>query len=160
MGTQAGQTNALLQHQVDLYEKRIGTIEESVHAISTLANQLAQSHTIFDYKMDDGKRVSDRLTGIVDRMTEKGEGELRKTIELLDKREAVLNTSIVSHREIILREVEGKHMFLLKQITDLTEKVDSISDDLTSMQKWVWLVMGGAATLSFLAEKVFAIFGG
>lgn len=158
---QATVDTLLIQTALDVMHKRIDSLERDASVALKTAKELAASQALFEYKHETAKKVSDKLEKIVDRICDKGEDELRKTIEMLDRREAKLAENIVAHKEIILREVALQHQSLKTDITTLVRELGDLKQstaedrkDFVTLQKWMWGLIGAAAVMSFLGDKI------
>jgi archaellum component FlaC len=152
---------------LDALSTRMDGLKSDINAVSNTVSEVARDQTVFEYKHDQAKRVSEKLEQIVDRITEKGEDELRKTIEMLDRREEKLTDSIVTHKEIILRDVALQHQTIQQSIANLTKEIGDIvkaqSEDrkeFATVQKWVWMLMGSLTALGLFGEKLMALITG
>jgi hypothetical protein len=143
---------------------RVDRITDDVGDLNKVVNELGQDRALFHYKQEQARRVSDKLEQLVDRITEKGEDNLRETIEIIDKREVRLVESIVAHKEIILREVALQHQTMKQSIDALGVEMTKIAAGQAedrkaalAVQKWIWTLMGGLAVIAALGDKILGL---
>jgi len=142
-------------------QRRMELIDETFLRQSEVINNHAREQAVFSYRFDQAKRISDKLEDLVDRITQKGEDELRKTIEMIDRREDHLSASMQAHKELVLRDVALQHQTLKQSMDGLQKAVDELirirSQDalqFESIKKWMWGLMGALAVVSFFADKI------
>jgi uncharacterized phage infection (PIP) family protein YhgE len=155
----------IIQSSLAEMTRRVTEIETDIQRINEVINGHAREQAVFAYRHDQAKQISDKLEQIVERINERGEDELRKTIELIDTREARLADSITTHKEIVLKEVALQHQTLKQSIeqlqssvTDLAKNLSDSAKDMLSVKKWMWTIGGGIATLVALANWVIPFF--
>jgi 23S rRNA pseudoU1915 N3-methylase RlmH len=141
------------RRELEQLDRRLETIERSSQTITGLVNSLAQSQSLFEYKHEQAKRVSEKLENLVEKINERGDNQLQRVEDMLDDREARLNDSIRSHREILMLEIANKSA----PIAQFAERMTKAEDDIKGLNKIIWMAMGGAAVISFLIEKLFSI---
>ena len=146
---------------LDAITARIDEVKTDMEAVTEAVSHIGRDQAVFEYKHDQAQRVSDKLEQIVDRISEKGEDELRNTIEMLDKREEKLTDSIVTHREVILREVALQHQTIKQSIDTLTRDLGDLAKmqsadrkEFLIVQKWMWTLAGAIGAVSILGEKI------
>jgi prefoldin subunit 5 len=151
----------LIQSSIAEVHKRLDSMDVEVHTQNEVINDLGRAHAVFEYRHNEAKQISEKLEQLVDRISERGEDELRQTIEMIDKREERLAESIAAHKEIVLREVALQHQTLKQSIDSLQRAIDELvrsrtedSKQFDAIKKWMWSLMGALAVLSFFADKI------
>lgn len=154
----------LVIHEI---HKRLDVLEDMATNHSEVINSHAKEQAVLTYRHEHAKQISEKLERIVDQLHQKGEGELRATIEMIDKREERLADSIIAHKEIVLREVALQHQTLKQAIDSLQKAVDGLnqstterSKELDEIKRWMWTIAGSLAVVFFFADKIVAILTG
>ena len=98
-----------IQSSLDEIQRRMEIIDETLLRQSEVVNNHAREAAVFSYRFDQAKRISDKLEELVERITQKGEDELRQTVEMIDRREERLASSLTAHKELVLRDVALQH---------------------------------------------------
>lgn len=167
MPTEANFDILVIKSSVDSLVTKMQAIETDISRVNEVINSHAREQAVFAYRHEQAKQISDKLEQIVERINEKGEEELRATIDMIDKREGRLNDSIVSHKEIILREVALQHQTLKQSldslqgsIKDLVEQHKTQGKELDAVKKWMWTIAGAVGVISMFADKIFALLTG
>ncbi len=157
----------VVKNTIEVITSKLQCIETDISRVNEVINSHAREQAVFAYRHEQAKQISDKLEQIVDRINERGEEELRATIEMIDKREERLNDSIVSHKEIILREVALQHQTLKQAIDSLQKSITDLSDQhkeqnktVDGMKKWMWMILGGASVLGLFTDKLVSLITG
>jgi 23S rRNA pseudoU1915 N3-methylase RlmH len=133
--------------------RRIESVEASHQTLTGLVNSLAQSQTLFEYKHEQANRVSQKLETLVEKINERGDNQLQRVEDMLDDREKRLNDNMTQLKQILMLELANK----TAPIVDLAVRVKKTEDDVNTLNKIIWIAMGGAAVISFLIEKLFSV---
>lgn len=157
----------LINQSIGEINKQLASIKADQNTQNEVINNHSKEQAVFGYRHEQAKQISDKLEKIVERLNEKGEDELRKTIDLIDKQETRLADVIVSHKEIVLREVALQHQTLKQSIDnisklmdDMGKKQDKATADTDFIKKWIWIAIGGVTVLSGFAPKLIALISG
>lgn len=142
------------QREIDGLDRRLGHIENSTQTLTGLVNSLAQAQSLFEYKHEQAKRVSEKLETLVEKINERGDAQLVRVEDMLDDREKRLNDSIASHKEILILEIDKR----AQSIAQYESRLVKAEQKIDNLNKIVWMAMGGAAVISFLIEKLFSLF--
>lgn len=141
-------------------QNRLGAIENCMTDMKSVVGQLTSDQAIFKYQANQAQRVSEKLEAIVDRIVEKGDAEIYKTLDMLNVTEVKLERSLLAHKDAVMRDVAQQHQTLAASISSLREQMSSLSADQQAMQRWMWILMGTLATLSVVAQRILPSVGG
>lgn len=157
----------LINQSISEIHKQIAGIKIDQNAQNEVINNHSKEQAVFGYRHEQAKQISDKLEKIVERLNEKGEDELRKTIALIDKQENRLADVIISHKDVVLRQVDLQHQTLKQSIDNISKlmdgmgkKQDKSTEDTNFIKKWIWIAIGGVSVLSGFAPKLIALISG
>jgi peptidoglycan hydrolase CwlO-like protein len=83
---------------------------------------------------------------------------LEAGVNRFDKQTETLHARISSGEREIKKQIDEQYDELMKEIKDMraesVQQHNSLSERITSMEKWMWTVVGGATAISFILSQV------
>ena len=83
---------------------------------------------------------------------------LEDGVNRFDKQAENLHARISSGEREIKKQIDEQYDELMKEIKDMraesVQQHNSLSERITSMEKWMWTVVGGATVISFILSQV------
>lgn len=83
---------------------------------------------------------------------------LEDGVERFDRQTENLHARISSGEREIKQKIDEQYDELMKEIKEMrqesVEQHNSLSDRITAMEKWMWIVVGGAMVVSFILSQV------
>lgn len=130
--------------QIDTLVDRLDVTIEKLTEVSTNVSQLL---AVQGSRLDQQERSSNQLSLLI----EKRKDEVSEGIEILHKR---INTTEKDFKQ----ELEKLNEKILEEIKaireDNLEQHKALNEKISKLEKWMWIVTGGAAVVGFLLSKV------
>lgn len=130
--------------QINTLVDRLDVTIEKLTEVSTNVSQLL---AVQGSRLDQQERSSNQLSLLI----EKRKDEVSESIEVLHKR---INTTEKDFKQE-LEKLNEKILVEMKAIReDNSLQYKSLNEKITKLEKWMWIVTGGAAVVGFLLSKV------
>ena len=136
-----------LSTRVALVEKEFGVVndmfrrfETAVDKMSEVTVSLQRVLAIHERRHDEHETATARLQELIERRRDDAERNDRLYAERLS---ALSNDFRIALRE----EIGGLS-------NDIDTRIDAVSDRVGALEKWRWLIIGGAAAIGFLSSKL------
>lgn len=131
-------------NNLDTLVSRLDVAIDKISDVSTNINRLLAVH---DNKLENHTRLIDQLASAADQRRDKDD---KRSQEILDKISQIredMRTSISTSNKEISDRFDGK-------IESVIKDNDSLKSDIAAIQKWKWLVTGGAMIAGWLISKI------
>lgn len=130
--------------QINTLVDRLDVTIEKLTEVSTNVSQLL---AVQGSRLDQQERSSNQLSLLI----EKRKDEVSESIEILHKR---INTTEKDFKQE-LEKLNEKILEEMKAIReDNLEQHKALNEKISKLEKWMWIVTGGAAVVGFLLSKV------
>ena len=130
--------------QINTLVDRLDVTIEKLTEVSTNVSQLL---AVQGSRLDQQERSSNQLSLLI----EKRKDEVSESIEILHKR---INTTERDFKQE-LEKLNEKILEEMKAIReDNLEQHKALNEKISKLEKWMWIVTGGAAVVGFLLSKV------
>lgn len=138
-------------------------------------NELYKDIYTVKAQMSNLSNLIDRLDTTIEKLTEVSSNISQllavqsNRLEHLEKMSADLSSEIDSNdrnvqgqlnhlEKEIYKEIETSHSILLSEIKQMKEsnqkQLDSLNEKLAFVERWMWIVSGGAAVVGFILSKI------
>lgn len=131
-------------------DRRLTQLESSTQTLTGLANSLATTQALYEYKHDQANRMADKLESLVEKMIKKSDDHLSRVEAMLDDREHRLNDVLLAEAKLLRMEIQTNKDNLVVHADRLLKAEVKID----WMNKIVWVGTGIAMVVGFLADNL------
>jgi chromosome segregation ATPase len=140
-----------LDSQLKVLENVVERIDTSIEKLTEVSNSLARIIAVHDERLNTLERGYDRQSDDIKELHSRITTTSREICDKLDEIEDSLEGKLKEHSD----NSEKLHKELKQE---LEVKVRSLDKRINILETWRWLVIGGAAVVGFLADKIFKLF--
>jgi len=132
---------------VDQMAMLVDRLDIAIEKMSEVSTSITQLLAVHDTKITTQERQLEEVFGLLDKRRD--ENELRS--QTLHKR-------ISDLREDMSRDNKEQHSEMLKEMKNISRRMDETIDRLdsrvTTLERWKWIMMGGAVVIGFLLARL------
>lgn len=128
-------------------------LKTEVHGISILMNRLSNN---IDKLTEVSSNIS-QLTAVQIAKIQQTEKIINFVSETVDNNDKLIHQKVDKMEDEIYREIETRGM-ILQEVKELTAKIEKMNAKIEQMQRWIWIVTGGAMVVGALLSKGISIF--
>lgn len=110
-------------------------LDVAIVKLTEVSSSVTQLLAVQGSRLDQQKETNNQMSGLIEKRKE----ELEKTKKDFKEEMEKLNNKIIHEMQLMREEFKGQHNTLSKKISD--------------MEKWRWIVTGGALVVGFLLSK-------
>ena len=130
----------ILQKDVSQMAAITNRLDNAIEKIAELSTNISKLLAVQGNRLEVQEKVSERLEGILEKRNKEIEKELRALNHKIDTVENELNEEIESSFDKISNKLDSQQQAVEKRITKL--------------EKWIWVVMGGATVAFWGLQKI------
>lgn len=139
-----------IESQVKVLESIVAKIDTSIEKISDVSNSIGKLLAVHDSRIDNLEKVYDRTDDELREVHSRITTSYREVVDKLGEVENMLEVKLREAGDNSLRQHKEIQAGIESKITALVTRVDGL-------EKWRWLIVGGAITLGFLANILLKI---
>lgn len=132
---------------VDQMAMLVDRLDIAIEKMSEVSTSITQLLAVHDTKITTQERQLEEVFGLLDKRRD--ENELRS--QTLHKR-------ISDLREDMSRDNKEQHSEMLKEMKNISRRMDETIERLdsrvTTLERWKWIMMGGAVVIGFLLARL------
>ena len=137
--------------QIRVLETVVERIDTSIEKLTEVSNNIGKLLAVHDERINTLEKGYDRATDEIKDLHSRITTISREICDKLDQIEDSLEKRITSHAD----NSEKLHKELK---TELEVKLRSLDSRINILETWRWLIIGGAAVLGFISDKIFKLF--
>jgi chromosome segregation ATPase len=137
--------------QVKVLESVVDRIDTSIEKLTEVSNSIGKLLAVHDERLNTLEKVHDRQEDDIRDLHSRISTISREICDKLDQVETALESQIKDHSnnsERMHKELKG----------DLDSKLKNLDDRINLLERWRWLILGGATVLGFLSNKLIEVF--
>lgn len=146
MDTRISQIERELSAHTVILERYDSNLEKLIEVSANISKLLA----VNDMRVETAEKSLDKLELIIEKQRTDFDTKLEKITDASTAVEATLKSQMNTHYKEICKKID---MFQ-KDFDDYAEKQDT---KIAGIERWIWLAVGGATVLGFLANMVIGI---
>ena len=137
----------LMDAQVKVLESVVERIDTSIEKLTEVSNSIGKLLAVHDERINQLEKVHNRQEGDIRDIYSKISVTSKEICSKLDEVEDSLESKMKEHSD----SSEKLHKEL-KQ--DLDTKLEKINLRVSVLERWRWLILGGATVLGYLLDKI------
>ena len=135
------------ESQIKVLENVVERIDTSIEKLTEVSNSIGKLLAVHDERINTLEKVHNRQENDIRDLHSRISTISREICEKLDEVEGALENQIKDHSN----NSERMHKELKN---DLDNKLKNLDDRINLLERWRWLILGGASVLGFLANMV------
>lgn len=148
----------------DIDAHRLQRAEAELQEVRQLANKLAQTLAVVEIKYSEITRVSDRIEDFISKSEQRDLALINRITGIIDERDRRLMLNLehdrADHTKSIAAIEKGytdRCVGLDKEIEEVKDAHETLDQKVTTMEKWQWMVTGGAVVAATVIQKLIEI---
>ena len=137
--------------QIKVLENVVERIDTSIEKLTEVSNSIGKLLAVHDERINTLEKGYDRATDEIKDLHSRITTISREICDKLDQIEDSLEKRIITHSD----NSEKLHKELK---SELEVKLRSLDSRINILETWRWIVIGGAAVLGYIADKLIKIF--
>lgn len=129
-------------------------LKTEVHGMSTLLDRLSNNID----KLTEVSSNHSQLTAVQVAKIQQTEKIINFVSETVDNNDKLIHQKVDKMEDEIYREIEKSRGMILQEVKELTAKIEKMNAKMEQMQRWIWIVTGGAMVVGALLSKGISIF--
>jgi ABC-type transporter Mla subunit MlaD len=129
-------------------------LKTEVHGMSILLDRLSNN---IDKLTEVSSNLS-QLTAVQVAKIQQTEKIINFVSETVDNNDKLIHQKVDKMEDEIYREIEKSRGMILQEVKELTAKIEKMNAKMEQMQRWIWIVTGGAMVVGALLSKGISIF--
>lgn len=149
-------------HEVDAH--RLQRAEAELQEVRQLANKLAQTLAVVEIKYSEITRVSDRIEDFISKSEQRDLALINRITGIIDERDRRLMLNLDHHNSthskamaVIEKSYTDRCAGLDTDIAEVKTAHETLDQKVTTMEKWQWMVTGGAVVAATVIQKLIEI---
>lgn len=130
--------------QVGLLVDRLDTTIQKLTEVSSAVSQLL---AVQSNRLEVQEKNSDKIQELIEQRRVEHDKEIKDLYSRIDDVEIDLQKEMKEYQEKILEKIDE-----LK--TDGSTQHQQISDRMSKLERWMWIVIGGGVVIGFLIDKI------
>ncbi len=129
-------------------------LKTEVHGMSIFLDRLSNN---IDKLTEVSSNLS-QLTAVQVAKIQQTEKIINFVSETVDNNDKLIHQKVDKMEDEIYREIEKSRGMILQEVKELTAKIEKMNAKMEQMQRWIWIVTGGAMVVGALLSKGISIF--
>lgn len=139
-----------VESQIKVLENVVERIDTSIEKLTEVSNSIGKLLAVHDERINTLEKGYDRATDEIKDLHSRITTISREICDKLDQIEDSLEKRIITHSD----NSEKLHKELK---SELEVKLRSLDSRINILETWRWVVIGGAAVLGYIADKIFKL---
>lgn len=143
---------------------RLQRAENELQEVRQLANKLAQTLAVVEIRYGEIARVSDRIEDFISKSEQRDLALINRITGIIDERDRrlMLNLehSYSDHSKTLAavqKTHDERHAAIDEDLRDIRHSHDELDQKVSTMEKWQWMVTGGAVVAATVIQKLIEI---
>ena len=149
---------ALIKQDISNITDLIGRVDVSLNKMSEAAFNISKILAVHEEKINSNERANNEL----EKMFEIRRKELDQNIKEIHSRitttQREISSDLSDSEKRITNAIKELKQEVEKERKEVIDEVRKLERRVSTLERWKWIVMGGAATIGFLFANVLPIF--
>jgi hypothetical protein len=137
--------------QVKVLESVVGRLDSNIEKLTELSNSISKLLAVHDERLDSLEKIHDKTDIDIKEVHSRITTISREICDKIDQVESMIESKLLAASESSTRQhIEIK--------ADIENKINVLSNRVGVLETWRWLIIGGAAVVGYLVDKLFKLF--
>ena len=125
-------------------------LDDTISKLSEVSSSISELLAVQSLRLEAQEKITEKIFNTLEKQKYESDSdnkELKTNLKIVEKE---LYTEIDKKYELILKELKG-----MKEVS--TKEHIEVNERLMKLEKWIWVVSGGAVVFGFIISKLSAI---
>lgn len=141
-----------IESQVKVIENVLPRIETSIEKLTELSNSIGKLLAVHEERLDTLERTGDKTENDIRDLHSRITTQTREIVDKIEQVETMIEQK--------LKDAATNSATQHQQIqADISTKINTLSNRVELLEKWKWIVIGGAMTAGYILDKLIRMIG-